>query len=238
LTATGVLTDPWFSERFGYYHGEPYGIALADLPRLDAVVVTHAHYDHYDLGAFRADPERAVPMVVKRGLGEKARKAGFTDVREVDAWESTTVGSVQVTATPGKHGVPEVTFVLAVSRRIIFFGGDTLLIPELREVGRRFPSIDLALLPVNGLVLRLMFNRQVVMNAKEAAELCAILRPRWAVPIHYAFRGRSHHGPADAEVHGNGRRVSRAGCGEGTADPGANPGPGRATFTRVASLTR
>jgi L-ascorbate metabolism protein UlaG (beta-lactamase superfamily) len=60
-----VLTDPWFSERFGYYHGEPYGIALADLPRLDAVVVTHAHYDHYDLGAFRAYPERAVPMVVK-----------------------------------------------------------------------------------------------------------------------------------------------------------------------------
>jgi L-ascorbate metabolism protein UlaG (beta-lactamase superfamily) len=184
-----VLTDPWFSERFGYYHGEPYGIALADLPRLDAVVVTHAHYDHYDLGAFRAYPERAVPMVVKRGLGEKAWKSGFTDVREVDAWESTTIGSVQVTATPGKHGVPEVTFVLAASRRIIFFGGDTLLIPELREVGRRFPSIDLALLPVNGLVLRLMFNRQVVMNAREAAELCAILRPRWAVPIHYAFRG-------------------------------------------------
>jgi L-ascorbate metabolism protein UlaG (beta-lactamase superfamily) len=184
-----ILTDPWFSERFGYYHGEPYGITLADLPRLDGVVVTHDHYDHFDLGAFRAYPERAVPMVVKRGLGEKAPKARFTDVREVDAWESTTVGSVQVTATPGKHGVPEVTFVLAASGRIIFFGGDTLLIPELREVGRRFPSVDLALLPVNGLVLRPMFNRQVVMN------------------------------------------------GEGTGDPGANPGPGGATFARVASFT-
>jgi L-ascorbate metabolism protein UlaG (beta-lactamase superfamily) len=48
-----VLTDPWFSERFGYYHGEPYGITLEALPRLSGVVVSHDHYDHYDMNAFR-----------------------------------------------------------------------------------------------------------------------------------------------------------------------------------------
>jgi len=41
-----ILTDPWYSEKPGYYHGEPYGIALADLPRLTGVVVSHDHYDH------------------------------------------------------------------------------------------------------------------------------------------------------------------------------------------------
>ena len=60
-------------------------------------------------------------------------------------------------------------------------------IPELDEIAERFPAIDLALLPVNGLRIRPALNRRVVMNAEQAAELCAVLRPRLAVPIHYAF---------------------------------------------------
>lgn len=71
----------------------------------------------------------------------------------------------------------------------VFFGADTLRIPELDQVAQRFPDIDLALLPVNGLTIRPLLNRQVVMNAAEAAELAGVLRPRVAVPIHYAFTG-------------------------------------------------
>jgi L-ascorbate metabolism protein UlaG (beta-lactamase superfamily) len=54
-------------------------------------------------------------------------------------------------------------------------------------VPRRFPGIDLALLSVNGLQIRPALNRQVVMSAEEAGELCAVLRPKVAVPTHYAF---------------------------------------------------
>jgi L-ascorbate metabolism protein UlaG (beta-lactamase superfamily) len=184
-----ILTDPWFSERWGYYHGEPYGIALADLPRLDGVLVSHDHYDHFDLESFRRYPDKGVPMLLKRGLAAKARAAGFGNVRELDAWEATTLGPLTITAAPGKHKVPEITFVLEGLGLTVYFGADTLLIPELREVARRFPRIDLALVPVNGLTLRPLLNRQVVMNAREGAELCALLRPRLAVPIHYAFTG-------------------------------------------------
>jgi L-ascorbate metabolism protein UlaG (beta-lactamase superfamily) len=186
-----VLTDPWFSERWGYYHGEPYGIEMAKLPRLSAVIVSHGHYDHYDMKSFAAYPDKSVPMLVKRGIGEKARKAGFTDVREMDAWDSVTIGGVKITAAPAKHAprIPEITFLLEGSGKTVYFGADTLLIPELREITTRFPRIDLALVPVNGLILRPMLNRQVVMNALEAAELCALIRPRIAVPIHYAFKG-------------------------------------------------
>src|SRR5207248_10169517 len=70
-----------------------------------------------------------------------------------------------------------------------YFGGDTLLIPELSEIAERFPSIDLALLSVNGLQIRPLLNRKVVMDPQEAAALCRILRPRYAVPIHYAYTG-------------------------------------------------
>jgi L-ascorbate metabolism protein UlaG (beta-lactamase superfamily) len=182
-----VLTDPWFSEKPGYYHGEPLAFTPTSLPRLAAVVASHRHYDHYDLAAFAAYPDKTVPMVVKRGMGSRARDAGFTNVREVEPWEQVEVGPLQVTAAPAKHGVPEVTFVLQGAGRTVFFGADTLRIAQLDEVARRFSAIDLALLPVNGLKIRPAFNRQVVMTAEEAAELCGVLRPRVAVPIHYAF---------------------------------------------------
>src|SRR5262249_4029861 len=58
---------------------------------------------------------------------------------------------------------------------------------ELDEVARRFPRIDLALLPINGLRIRPAFNRRVVMNAEQAAELCSVMRPASPCRSHYAF---------------------------------------------------
>jgi L-ascorbate metabolism protein UlaG (beta-lactamase superfamily) len=184
-----VLTDPWFSEKFGYYHGEPYGITLEALPRLDGVVVSHGHYDHYDMHAFQAYPDKQVPLAVKRGIAQTARKVGFTNVIEMDAWETTSFGPITVTAAPGKHGVPEITYMLQASGFTVYFGGDTLLIPELSEIPQRFGQIDVALLALNGLQIRFLGNRQEVMNAQDAAELCRIIQPRYAVPIHYTFTG-------------------------------------------------
>ena len=187
-----ILTDPWFSEQGGfpaYYWGEPLGMALGDLPELAGVISSHGHYDHYDMEAFAAYPDKAVPFAVKRGTGEKARGVGFENVTELDPWETVDLGPVRVTAAPARHGVPENTYVLEADGFTVFFGGDTLLIPELGEVAERFPKIDLALVAINGLRIRPMLNRQVVMNAREAAELVELLAPRFAVPIHYRFTG-------------------------------------------------
>lgn len=184
-----VLTDPWFSEKVGYYHGEPYGIALQDLPRLDGVVVSHEHYDHYDMQAFQVYPDKQVPMTVIRGTAQPAREVGFTNVIEMEAWETTSFGPITITAIPGKHGVPEITYMLQASDFTVYFGGDTLLIPELSEIPQRFPKVDVALLAVNGLQIRALGNQQVVMNPQDAAELCHIIHPHYAVPMHYAFTG-------------------------------------------------
>jgi len=187
-----LLTDPWFSERQGfpgYYRGEPLGIQLADLPVLAGVASSHGHYDHYDVEAFGHYPDKAVPFAVKRGTEEKARKVGFTNVRDLDAWETTELGPIKVTAAPARHFIPQVTYIFEANGFTVYFGGDTLLIPELREVAQRFPRIDLALLPINGLMLRPMGNRKGVMNPEEAAELTSILKPRYAVPMHYTYHG-------------------------------------------------
>ena len=92
-----------------------------------------------------------------------------------------------MTATPGQHGVHEVTFVIQVGERTVFFGGDSLRVPELDTIPDRFGPVDLAILPTNGLCIRPMNLRQVVMDAGQAAALTAVLKPTLAVPHHYAF---------------------------------------------------
>lgn len=182
-----VLTDPWFSQRAFYHPGEPIALQPEALPHLDAVVISHEHYDHCDLDAFRRYPRKDVPLLVAGPVVEKARRAGFSDVRALEPWQSARVGDLTISAAPGKHGVYEVTYVISGGGRSVYFAGDTLLIPELHTLTDRYGPLDVALLPVNGLHIRMARNKQVVMNAEEAAELTATLRPKLAIPQHYAF---------------------------------------------------
>jgi L-ascorbate metabolism protein UlaG (beta-lactamase superfamily) len=136
-----------------------------------------------------SDYDPSVPMFVAGPVAPRARKAGFTNVTALVPWQSATAGGVTITATPARHAVHEVTFMLRDGTRTVYFAGDIMLIPELRELPGRFGHIDIALLPVNGLRIRPQLNKQVVMNAAEAAELTAILKPQLAIPHHYAFTG-------------------------------------------------
>jgi L-ascorbate metabolism protein UlaG (beta-lactamase superfamily) len=181
-----VLTDPWFSEKVHYYHGEPLGIPLENLPRLTAVVASHEHYDHFDIETLARYPDKAVPFFVGPNMIDAARAAGFTNVRELRPWESANVGPLTITAAPAAHGVPEITFLIQANNATVYFGADTRLIPELDELPKRFPSIQLALLAVNGLSV---LGEQVVANAEQAAELAKRLGAEVAVPIHYRFHG-------------------------------------------------
>ncbi|WP_448607348.1 MBL fold metallo-hydrolase [Paenimyroides ceti] len=184
-----ILTDPWFSEKKGYYRGEPIAFLQDKLPLLSMVVVSHHHYDHFDIETFKTYPDKNVPFIVPVGVGKKVKSAGFSNVYEIDPWQSVTIDGVKVTACPAKHKVKEITFMIEAGNRAVYFGGDTKLIPELSEIKTRFPNIDLAILPVNGLKIRPMFNKQMVMSAVQAAEFCAIINPKVAVPIHYNFSG-------------------------------------------------
>ena len=181
-----VLTDPWFSEKTHYHHGEPLGITMENLPPLTAVVASHEHYDHFDIATFASYPDKAVPFFVGPNMVEAAKAAGFTNVRELHAWETATVGPLTITAAPAAHKVPEVTFVIQANGSTVYFGADTRLIPELDELPKRFPSIQLALFAVNGLHV---LGEQVVMNAEEAAGLAGQIGAEVAVPIHYRFHG-------------------------------------------------
>jgi L-ascorbate metabolism protein UlaG (beta-lactamase superfamily) len=91
------------------------------------------------------------------------------------------------TAAPAKHQVEEITFVVQGDGRTVYFAGDTMFIPELRQLPEKFPTIDLALVPTNGLRIRPLFNKKIVMDADDAAALVAVLKPDLTIPHHYAF---------------------------------------------------
>ncbi|WP_197382159.1 MBL fold metallo-hydrolase [Mycolicibacterium mengxianglii] len=183
-----ILTDPWFTETATYHQGEPLAVDVASLGQFDALVISHEHYDHCDLDALVAGGfDLGTPLFGPGTVTTLAASRGFTNVHTIEAWESATLGELTVTATPGQHGVHEVTFVIQAGGRTVFFGGDSLRVPELDEIPGRFGKVDLAILPINGLCVRPANMLQVVMDAEQAAALTAALDPTVALPHHYAF---------------------------------------------------
>ena len=81
-----------------------------------------------------------------------------------------------MTATPGQHGVHEVTFVIQVGERTVFFGGDSLRVPELDTIPDRFGPVDLAILPIGD---------YYTMGPDDAVRAVKLIKPRFVVPIHY-----------------------------------------------------
>ena len=167
LDGVTVLTDPMWSERaspsrwLGPKRFAPPPLALAALPRLDAVVVSHEHYDHLDEMTVRALAARGVPFHVPLGIGAHLAAWGVpaAQIVEHDWWQEATLpGGVRLVATPSRHfdgrGLPWRTGALWTSwsivgpRHRLFFSGDTGPTESLREVARREGPFDVALIEI------------------------------------------------------------------------------------------
>ena len=159
-TASAVmLTDPVFTShagpfgRMGPRRVRPPGIAASILPPVDIVLVSHNHYDHLQPLSLRLVSERATcvaPLGVARQLGRKAL--------ELDWWQSTTVGAAEITCVPAQHFSSRTPwdrdrtlwcgYVVRVDGVTVYFAGDSGYSPQFAAIGNRFPSIDVALLPI------------------------------------------------------------------------------------------
>ena len=144
------------------------------LGELDAVLVSHAHWDHLDLGSLKR-LGRDVRIVIPRGAGKLVRRRGFADVVELDLGDRVEIGSVSVTATRADHDAgrgpfgaraPAFGYLIEGTRRV-YFAGDTDLFPELAELA----PVDLALLPVAGWGPRVPAGHLDPRRAAEAARL-------------------------------------------------------------------
>jgi L-ascorbate metabolism protein UlaG (beta-lactamase superfamily) len=163
---------------------------------IDAVLLSHAHHDHLDLGSLQR-LGRTTPLVVPRGLASLLRRQGFRDVHELAAGEGLEVGAVRVEATFAAHDgarppyparAEAVGYAVLGSRRV-YFAGDTDLFPEMDGL---VPELDLALVPIWGWGPSL--GRGAHLDPEGAAEAVALLRPKVAVPIHWGTYAPVHLG--------------------------------------------
>lgn len=187
LDGVRLLTDPLLRGRVTFLRAQPGSPAPVELGRLDAVLLSHFHRDHYDPASLRRlDPE--TPVVGPPGTAGRVGKLGFHRVTELSPGESVAVGDVSVRATKALHGrLPArfrgvaLGFLVAGSERL-YFAGDTDLFPELAELAGE--GVDVALLPVGGWGPRLGAGHLDPLRAAQAARL---VRPRVAIPIHWGY---------------------------------------------------
>ena len=185
LDGARVLTDPLLRTRVGFLRRSGVVDAGA-IGAVDAVLISHVHYDHLDIASLRL-LGRETLLIVPRGAGPYVERLGFAHVLELGADEEHSVGGVFVRTTHAEHDsrrlplgrtTASLGYVIAGSGRV-YFAGDTDLFEGMRDVA---PDLDVALLPIGGWGPRVPAGH---LDPRRAAVAVTRLRPRVAIPIHW-----------------------------------------------------
>jgi L-ascorbate metabolism protein UlaG (beta-lactamase superfamily) len=199
--AVSILTDPIFSERcfpvqwMGPRRVRAPGLALEALPKIDAVLVSHNHYDHMDLPSLRALHRRFRPrFLTALGNARILLDAGVPGAIELDWWEGVAAGPLQVTATPARHfaarGLRDrnqtlwAGFMLGMAEGQMLFAGDSGAGPHWAAIRDRLGPPSIALLPIGAYLPRSVMQA-VHMDPAEAVQARADLGARQAVGMHF-----------------------------------------------------
>ena len=196
LCGSWLVTDPALEPRIGIGRGlaklgprrlvQP-ALRPGELPSLDAVLLSHAHMDHTDLGTLRHF-RRKVPVVVQSGNGDLVHR--FHQVHELAWGESVQVAGVRVESTQARHwGARMVTdhhrgyggYLIEKSGHAVLFAGDTAFTDVLTEIGRRV-RIDLAILPIGA------YDPWINNHAspEQAWAMFQRLGARYVLPVHHS----------------------------------------------------
>ncbi len=186
LDGVRLLTDPLLRDRVAHLRRQVPSLDPDLYAGIDAVLISHLHHDHLDLGSLRL-LGLEMPLFTPDGAGGLLRRNGFTAVSELKVGETASVGAVEVTAVEARHdgrrhpgGLRAETIGYFIrGRRTVYFAGDT----ELFEGMSALPSSpDVALLPVAGWGPTLGAGHMDPLDAARAARL---IGPRIAIPIHW-----------------------------------------------------
>jgi L-ascorbate metabolism protein UlaG (beta-lactamase superfamily) len=187
LAGLRILTDPVLFDRIGLLRRVPSSLDATLHADIDVVLLSHLHLDHFDLPSLRLLGP-GVHLVVPSGAGRLLRGAGFTAVDELAPGDRLAIGELKVTATPAAHGsfrpplgprATAVGYLLEADGSRLYFAGDTDLFPGMADLA---PGLDVALLPVWGWGPTLGYGH---LDPRGAAKALGLLRPRFAVPIHW-----------------------------------------------------
>ena len=197
-----LLTDPMWSERaspvpwVGPKRWVTPGIRFDELPPIDAVLLSHDHYDHLDDATVcrleARDP--GARWFVPLGLAPWLRRRGIHDIIELDWWQDVAFDPLALGCTPAQHFSGRTPWgrnrtlwcgwTITTAAQRVYFAGDSGYHPAFRRVAERFGPFDAVLMPIGAYDPR-WFMRPVHMDPEEAVRAVIEVGGRTMVPMHW-----------------------------------------------------
>lgn len=199
IDGLNFLTDPIWSERCspvpfaGPKRHRPPGLRFDDLPDIDAVLVSHNHYDHMDMPTLRR--LRRTRVFAPLGSAALLARSGVRNATDLDWWDSVPLANgVTITCVPSQHFCARSLsdrnatlwggFVISGPSGHVYFAGDTGWGAHFAQVAQRFGAVRLALLPIGSYLPR-WFMKPAHIDPAEAVQAHLVLRAQTSVAIHY-----------------------------------------------------
>lgn len=211
MDGVNILTDPVYFKRaspFGWAGPKRYrtpGIPFDLLPRIDAVIISHDHYDHLDVHTLKRLRDRDNSLIIA-GLGHKnfLKKFGLKNVNELDWHDLIKIKDLDITFTPAVHWSnrafsPRKTLwgsYIIKGTSTVYFAGDTAYSEHFKETKERYGKIDLALIPIGAYTPR-SFMLHVHMDPQQAAQVHLDLEAKESLAIHWGTFQLTHEGMFD-----------------------------------------
>ena len=209
LDGLRFLLDPVFAERVsplpvGPRRFHPPPIALADLPPIDAVLISHDHYDHLDMDAVRQLARSGARFFVPLGIGAHLERWGVpaAQVEELEWWQSRTLGSVQILCTPTRHysgrGLRDRSATLWSSWSVIgpqhrfFYSGDTGYSKLFQDIGALLGPFDMAFIKIGAYGPGASWV-EIHMPPEQAVQVHRDVRGRRMFPVHWSTFNLAYH---------------------------------------------
>ncbi len=202
IDGLNILTDPVWSERvspisfIGPRRYHPPALAIEELPPIDAVVISHNHYDHMDLATLKKLEQHSRPLfIVGLGNQELLEQEKLTRVVELDWWQELSLTpSVSVVGTPAQHWSTRTQldrnktlwlgYLIKSDQHRVFFAGDTGMGPHFEQIRARYGAIDLSLLPI-GAYLPRWFMKDNHLSPDDALQAHHLLDSKQSMAIHF-----------------------------------------------------
>jgi L-ascorbate metabolism protein UlaG (beta-lactamase superfamily) len=210
LDGVRLLVDPVFSDRVspmsfaGPKRFHPPPVALSALQNIDAVVISHDHYDHLDMPTIQHLASKATHFYVPLGVGAHLRRWGVPEDQIIDMewWESKPVGNLQIVCTPSRHysgrDLADFKATLWSSWTIIgpehriFYSGDTGFSDHFQQIADRFGPFDLNIIKVGAYGPSDAWN-DIHFDPEHAVEAHEILGGKRMLPVHWATFNMGFH---------------------------------------------
>lgn len=208
LNGKRILIDPVFSERASFFSWagpkrfQPAPIQAKDLPNLDAVLISHDHYDHLDKPTIVAISAKTASFHVPHGVAALLENWGVTKskIHEYAWWDEHEVDGITIAATPARHFSGRGLFdrnrtlwcswVVSRNGKKVFHSGDTGMTAQFTEIGKKYGPFDIAFIKMAA------YNENwpdIHLNPEEAVAANRDIGGKLLVPIHWATFDLSLH---------------------------------------------